>query len=185
MTDKRTGKKGKLIAVVAPSGTGKTTLMKRLKKDLPELTESISYTTRKGRKGERDGQDYFFVSEEDFHQKRKRGEFLEWMEVHSHYYGTSLDQVSQGLERGEALFFDLDVQGCDALKKKFPESHIIFIDPGGLSVLERRLRGRGTETEEMVRVRLENARGELKRKNDFDYLILNRNLDEAYGELKK
>ncbi|MCY4644948.1 MAG: guanylate kinase [Bacteriovoracales bacterium] len=177
--------KGHLIVIVAPSGTGKTSLLARLKEEIPEIVESVSWTTRPKRKGEREGVDYVFVSEEKFIQKRDGGGFLEWALVHSHYYGTPLEELRREYERGRTVLCDLDVQGRDSMKKAFPKARVIFIEPPSLADLERRLRGRGTDSEEVIALRLANAKRELESKGNCDYLIVNDNFERAYGELKE
>lgn len=160
-------------------------MIKRLKKDFPELVESVSFTTRAMRPGEINGKSYFFISVEEFLEKRDRGEFLEWAEVHSNYYGTSKAFVEEQLNTGTHLLFDLDVQGTDAFKKYFRDrAHAIFIAPPSIQELETRLRGRGTESTGIINLRLENSKRELKRKNDYDYCVVNDDLEKAYGELK-
>ena len=178
-------KRGKIIVIVAPSGTGKSTLIEKLRAEYPQVQESISFTTRPMRKGEEDGKNYFFIEKEEFIEKRDQGEFLEWAEVHTNFYGTSKRYVEKSLEEGKIVLFDLDVQGCDSMKEAFPESHVIFIEPPSIEELERRLRGRGTETTDIIDVRLGNAKKELGRKNDFDYLIQNDEFDTSYDSLKK
>ena len=176
---------GKILVIVAPSGTGKSTLIKRLKDDFPILLESVSYTTRSIREGETNGKSYFFVSKDDFLEMKSKDEFLEWALVHGNYYGTSKSFVSQKLEEGEFILFDLDVQGTDSFKDYFGDkANVIFIAPPSVEVLEQRLRGRGTESEESLQVRLTNARNELKRQDDFDFKIINDDLERAYKDLK-
>lgn len=176
---------GKLIVIVAPSGTGKSTLIKQLKDDFPELKESVSYTTRPLRKGEVHGHNYFYISESEFLKKRDSHEFLEWAKVHSNYYGTSKNFVNEILRSGQNLLLDLDVQGADAMKKYFAEkAHVIFIEPPSLEILSQRLHGRGTEDPAVIEERLSNARREISRKNDYDYLLLNDDFQEAYKKLK-
>ena len=177
--------KNYLITIVAPSGTGKTSLIQRLKSDFPILEESISFTTRPMRSSEKDGENYHFISREDFMEKMKKNDFLEWAEVHSHFYGTGKNEVAKSLSQGRAVLFDLDVQGCDSIKKIYPETKVIFIEPPSLDDLQKRLEGRGTDSPEVVKLRLKNARLELDRKNDFDYLVLNKNFEEAYRKLKE
>lgn len=179
-------KEGKLIVIVAPSGSGKSTLIKRLKADLPELKESVSYTTRPEREGEVHGESYFFIDKEEFIKKQKAGEFLEWAQVHSNYYGTSKDFVEQRMKAGENILFDLDVQGTDSFKEYFDDKvQAIFICPPSVSELEKRLRNRGTDSTGVIELRLENSKKELLRKDDFDYCIVNDDLNRAYGELKR
>ena len=177
---------GKMIVIVAPSGTGKSTLLKKLQDEIPSLEWSISCTTRTKRPGEVDGKDYFFISKEDFIRQRDDGEFAEWAEVHSNYYGTKKSFIEEGLERGAHLLFDLDVQGCDELKEVFgKEAHVIFIEPPSVDELEKRLLQRATDHPEVINERLNNAKKELTRKNDFDYNIVNDNFDEAYAKLSQ
>ena len=178
--------KGKLIVIVAPSGAGKSTLIKRMKKEFPVLKESVSFTTRKIREGEVHGQQYFYISREEFLDRRDAGEFIEWAEVHSNFYGTSKAFVESELNDGSSLLFDLDVQGVDSFKNYFGDkAKAIFIIPPSIDELEARLRKRGTETEEVIKMRVENARKEVLRKNDYDYCIVNDDFEKAYVALKK
>ena len=176
---------GKMIVICAPSGTGKSTLINRLKGDHPELEWSVSCTTRPMRTGEVDGKDYHFILKEDFELQIVKDEFIEWAKVHSNYYGTSKKFVSRGLAEGRKLLFDLDVQGADAMKKIYgSEAHVIFIEPPSVEELEKRLRLRGTDHDHVIVERIENARRELARKHDYDYLILNDDVELAYKGLK-
>ena len=177
---------GKLIVIVAPSGTGKSTMIKRLKLDYPSIVESVSYTTRPQRPGEIDGLSYFFISREDFILKRDNNEFLEWAEVHGNFYGTSKEFVEQCLRAGKHVLFDLDVQGTDSMKLHFGSiANVIFISPPSVEELEKRLRHRGTENTQVINLRLTNARKELLRKEDFDFLIYNDDIENAYTRLKE
>lgn len=179
-----TNVKGKLIVIVAPSGTGKSTMIKRLKEDFPTLVESVSYTTRQIRPGEVNGRSYFFITKEEFLAKKDAKEFLEWAEVHGNYYGTSKKFVEECLEKGQQLLFDLDVQGTDAMKDHFgAKANVIFISPPSVEELEKRLRHRGTENTQVINLRLMNARKELLRKDDFDFLIYNDDIEKAYKRL--
>lgn len=176
---------GKLIVIVAPSGTGKSTMIKRLKEEFPMLLESVSYTTRPMRPGEVHGKSYFFISKEEFQAMKDRNEFLEWATVHQNFYGTSKKFVEDSLNEGKHLLFDLDVQGTDAMKAYFKDrAKAIFIAPPSVEELEKRLRHRGTETTQVINVRLLNARNELLRKNDYDFLIYNEDIETAYTNLK-
>jgi guanylate kinase len=178
--------KGHIVVIVAPSGSGKTTLIARLKDELIGLQESVSFTTRPIREGEEHGQAYFFITPEEFKAKINKGDFLEWAIVHANYYGTSKDFVRKEVESGHDLLFDLDVQGADALKKFYGKhAKVIFISPPSIEELERRLRHRGTDSEEVIQVRLLNARKEMQRKEDYDYLVVNDDLDKAYTQLKE
>ncbi|RPJ74699.1 MAG: guanylate kinase, partial [Alphaproteobacteria bacterium] len=147
--------KGKLIVIVAPSGTGKSTMIKRLKNDFPSLVESVSFTTRPIRPGEIEGQSYFFTAHEKFIKMRENDEFLEWAEVHGNFYGTSKKFVEDSLGAGKHLLFDLDVQGTDSFKAYFGAlANAIFISPPSVEELEKRLRHRGTENTQVINLRL-------------------------------
>ena len=177
---------GKLIVIVAPSGTGKSTMIKRLLIDVPSLIESVSFTTRPMRPGELHGKSYFFISRDEFLKRRDENEFLEWAEVHGNFYGTSKKFVEQSLREGKHLLFDLDVQGTDSMKKYFGAvANAIFISPPSVEELEKRLRHRGTENTQVINLRLGNAEKELLRKNDYDFLIYNDDIEKAYAKLKE
>ena len=175
----------KMIVIVAPSGTGKSTLIKRLKSDFHQLTESISCTTRPMRKGEIDGEHYFFLTRDVFEKMVKADDFLEWAEVHSNYYGTSKKFIRKMNEKKKIVLLDLDVQGADAIKKiSHEEAQIIFIAPPSLDALEERLHKRALDAADVIAERLKNAAHELTRKNDYDYLVINDDLEKTYQELK-
>lgn len=178
-------KTGKLIVIVAPSGTGKSTLIKDLKKEFPEMKESVSFTTRAMRQGEVDGVSYHFVTREIFEEKISKQDFLEWALVHGEYKGTDKRVIEETLASGTDLLFDLDVQGADSMRRIFgARPHIVFIEPPSVEELEKRLRGRNTESEEKIQTRLKNAREELARKNDYDYLVTNDSFDGAMNQLR-
>ena len=175
---------GKLIVIVAPSGTGKSTMIKRLKNDFSSIVESVSFTTRSIRKGEVEGVSYFFISREMFLIMIAEEKFLEWAEVHGNFYGTSKEFVEDSLRAGKNLLFDLDVQGTDSFKAYFGnKANVVFISPPSIDELEKRLRNRGTESTQIINLRLENAKEELLRKNDFDFLIYNDDIEKAYKRL--
>lgn len=176
---------GKLIVICAPSGTGKSTLINQLKEDLPFLEWSVSCTTRPQRTGEVHGREYHFLSVEKFKEQIDRNLFIEWAMVHSNYYGTSKIFVDQGLSMGKVLLFDLDVQGADAMKRIYQDkAQVIFIEPPSVEELEKRLRSRGTDTDKVILERIENARKELVRKNDYDFLVMNDDVQGAYQKLR-
>ena len=174
-----------LIVLSAPSGGGKTTLCQRTLKDFPELTLSISTTTRAPRGSEQNGKEYFFVSHEEFKKQIDAGRFAEWALVHGNYYGTSKDVIEKAFASGKSVLLDIDVQGAASLGKSFPESCVtIFITPPDMEVLESRLRSRGTENEATIQKRLQNARDEMTHQKHFHHIVLNDELDRAYTELK-
>ena len=174
-----------MIVICAPSGTGKSTLLNRLKLDIPELVWSVSCTTRAIRNGEVHGKDYYFIKTETFEDQIANDEFIEWAKVHSNYYGTSKRFVTEGLAHNRKMLFDLDVQGADAMKKLYgDEVKVIFIEPPSIEELEKRLRNRGTDSDKVILERVENARKELMRKLDFDQIILNDDVEKAYQNLK-
>ena len=171
---------GKLFVISAPSGAGKTTVVKRVMTTLPGLTFSVSHTTRPPRPGERDGIDYHFVSTTRFEEMIARGEFLEYARVHANLYGTSRKAVEQVQQQGVDVVLDIDVQGATILRRAaVAEASYIFIAPPSLRELERRLRGRGTEAEEVIAVRLANARQELAVMREYDYLLVNHHVEEC------
>lgn len=154
--------------------------------EIPELEWSVSCTTRPIRKGEVNNVDYCFLTKEEFLQRRDNNEFIEWAQVHSNFYGTLKSFVDKGLEEGKKLLFDLDVQGCDQMRDLYgDEANIIFIEPPSYEELEKRLKLRGTDSEEVIQERLTNAKNELSRKGDFDFLVTNDEIDKAVGELKR
>lgn len=176
---------GKMIVICAPSGTGKSTLLNRLKADIPDLVWSVSCTTRPMRSGEVHGKDYYFIKPESFEKQIDSDEFIEWAKVHSNYYGTSKRFVTEGLLKNWNMLFDLDVQGADAMKRIYGrDAKVIFIEPPSMEELERRLRLRGTDADHVINERVGNARNEMLRKNDFDYIIMNDDVERAYRELR-
>jgi guanylate kinase len=174
------------IVICAPSGTGKSTLLEKLKKNWPQLVWSVSCTTRPKREGEVEGRDYFFISKEAFEEKLKRNDFIEWATVHKNFYGTSRSYLEKSIHKGDSILLDLDVQGADSMKKIYgPKAQVVFIEPPSLTELEKRLRTRGKDSDEVINVRLENAKQEILRKNDYDFLITNADLDVAYSQLEQ
>ncbi|MFN3568335.1 MAG: guanylate kinase [Caldimicrobium sp.] len=167
-----------ILIVSGPSGAGKSTLLKGLPVD--EFYFSISHTTRLPRQGETHGKEYYFVNKETFLKMLEAGEFLEWIEVHGNFYGTSIKEVEKAFSQGKHLVLDVEVIGASALKRKFgPSALSIFILPPNLKILEERLRKRGTESEEKIKERLERARLEISFAPLFDYVIINDFLTEA------
>ena len=175
---------GLLFVVCAPSGAGKSTLLTALCREFPELTFSVSATTRPPRPGEVDGRDYHFMSEEEFSGLRDTGHFAEWARVHGNSYGTPMRPVVDLLASGRDVLFDIDVAGADQLRQVFAEGAYVFILPPSREELARRLSGRGTETPEVVARRLANAAGELAQAGRFDYLVVNDDRDAALDRLR-
>lgn len=178
---------GKAIILSAPSGSGKTTLMRHLLESIPKLSFSISACTRDPRGKEKDGVDYYFLSPEAFKQKIANEEFVEWEEVYQdHFYGTLKEEVDRIWREGNHLIFDVDVIGGLNLKKYFKEKALsIFIMPPDLPTLEKRLRKRGTETEEKLQKRLAKAKEELITADQFDKILLNDDLEKAKEKVSK
>ncbi len=176
--------KGLLVVVSAPSGTGKTTLCHMLLKEFENMEFSVSYTTRLPRKGEVNGKDYFFVSKEEFERMVEEGDFLEWANVYGNLYGTSKSQVLRALNEGKDILLDIDVQGALQVKKNLPEAVLIFIMPPSFDELERRLRHRGTDSEDVIKRRLETAKEEIKKAVYYDYIVVNDVLEVAFDKLK-
>jgi len=176
---------GFLLVLSAPSGCGKTTIVKKVMAELPGLVFSVSHTTRKPRPGEKNGRDYHFVNRAEFLEIADLAPsgFLEWAKVHGNLYGTSRQDVEQRLAKGFDVVLDIDVQGA-ALIRDNADSVSVFIAPPSLSELAKRLRGRGTETEESLRTRLAGAEKEMQEAGNYTYLIVNDDLDEAVEALK-
>ena len=170
------------IVVSGPSGVGKTTLVDGLLARDPWLVGSVSSTTRAPRAGEVDGESYRFVSEKEF-ERLKKGELIEWAEVHGHSYGTPKAFVDGHLEAGRDVVLNIDVQGGRSVRKAFPNAVLIFILPPSMAVLNERIRGRGTDDPGTIRVRLDNARGEVGFAKDYDYVVINDNLEETVDAL--
>lgn len=174
---------GVALVVCAPSGTGKTTLIKRFKDNCPDFAFSISCTTRQPRNGECEGKDYHFISRKEFLSRREQGFFAEWAEVHGNYYGTPLNATLDLLKEGKDVIFDIDVQGARQLRATVPDAFLVFIFPPSRTELERRLKTRGTESEESLAKRLSAANSEMRDAPNFDAWIVNNNLDRACQEL--
>lgn len=178
---------GKLVIVAAPSGAGKTTIVRRLLESLPELAFSVSATTRPRRAYETDGSDYYFLELEHFLERRSRGEFLETEEVYPGcWYGTLRIEVERLWRHGKQVIFDVDVQGARNLKAAYPDNSLaVFIQPPSLDALESRLRGRATEDEGSLKVRVAKAAEELAQAEHFDVVVVNDELETAVAEAKR
>jgi len=175
---------GLMLVVCAPSGTGKSTLIRRLTTEFPDFAFSISCTTRAPRPGEVDGRDYHFLSQGEFLARRDAGFFAEWAEVHGNFYGTPLQATEELLRAGRDLIFDIDVQGAAQIKSSLKQGSFVFIFPPSRAVLEQRLVGRGTDSAETIGRRLAGAKAEIAASAWFDHWIVNDDLDQAYGHLR-
>ena len=175
---------GLYIVVSAPSGTGKTSILREVLKMCPNLLFSVSYTTRPRRPGEKDGKDYHFISEEAFKDKVARGEFAEWAENYGYLYGTSSKTMKEFLQKGFDLVLDLDWRGAKTLKKNYPGGVFVFILPPSRRELEKRLRGRGAESKQNIDKRLAKALDEIKEIMWYDYIIFNEHLETAVDTLR-
>ena len=177
-------KKGAILIISGPSGCGKSTLLKEVYKDISDYYFSISTTTRAPRVGEVNGVDYFFVTKEEFEKDIENDNFLEYAKVHDNYYGTSLTPINKALEEGKLVIFDIDVQGHEIVRNKLDSIVTsVFITTPSLKVLEERLNARNTDSSDIIEKRIKNAKGEVEFFQDYDYLIINDNLEIAAKEL--
>lgn len=174
----------RLFVIAAPSGAGKTTLVHALVTRHPELRFSISYTTRPKRRNEADGVDYLFVDKDEFTKLRDAGALLEYAEVFDNYYGTSREQVRQHLDAGHNVVLEIDWQGAEQVRESMPECISIFIMPPSVAELERRLRSRRTDTDRVINRRLRDALSDMSHWEDFDYVVINDDLETAVAELE-
>ncbi len=175
---------GNLIIVVsAPSGVGKTTVIKYLLSQRQDLILTVSATTRKPRLGERDGIDYYFISEEEFKTKIENNEFVEYARVHDALYGTLKSEMERCLNSNKHIILELDIQGMRSIKSFYPEAISVFILPPSMSEMERRLRNRGTESEEKLKMRIMRATEEMKSRTEFDYNIINYEVEQSAYDL--
>ena len=174
----------RLFVIAAPSGAGKTTLVKALTTRNPDLRFSISYTTRPKRRNEAHGVDYLFVDKDEFDQLRTKGALLESAEVFDNFYGTSREQVDRHLGVGHHVILEIDWQGAQQVRNAMPECVTVFILPPSREELERRLRSRGTDTEEVIERRLRDALSDMSHWDEFDYVIFNDDLDQAVADLE-
>jgi guanylate kinase len=179
-----TGRRGRLFVIAAPSGAGKTSLVRALMEREPGLRFSISYTTRRQRPAELHGRDYFFVDRGTFEAMAARGEFLEHALVFDNYYGTARRQVEDSLAAGQDLILEIDWQGAEQVRKALPECISIFILPPSRAELERRLRGRGTDAEETIQRRLRDAASDMTHWSEFDHVVVNDAFERALDELQ-
>jgi guanylate kinase len=177
--------RGRLVVLSGPSAVGKTSVVRLLRADLPELYFSVSATTREPRPGEVDGRDYHFVSAAEFDQMIAAGELLEWAEIHRglHRSGTPARPVQAALEAGRPVLVEVDLAGARAIRRSMPEADLVFLAPPSWEVLVRRLTGRGTEPEAVIARRLVTAREELAAQGEFDHVVVNDNVQHAAADL--
>lgn len=177
--------KSLLVVLSSPSGGGKTAIADLLLRKHPEFSRSISATTRRKRAGEKNGVDYFYISQENFQKKIDRDEFVEWAKVFGNYYGTPKKNIQKAEGKKEVLLLILDVQGGISLKRKYPQSVLIFVLPPSLAELKKRLVNRGTDRAEAVKRRLKDALKELNYCRKYDYVVVNKDLDETVEKIEK
>ena len=183
MTSSGDPKPGFLFIISAPSGAGKSTLCRAVMDRFSDLIYSVSYTTRSPRSGEQKGVDYHFIVKDEFEKGIVSGHWAEWAEVHDHYYGTSADFLDGELSVGRDILLDIDIQGTRQILQRYPDGVTIFILPPSLETLESRLQSRGTDSPEVIAVRLKNAREEMAQKDLYRHIITNDRLTDAVAEL--
>ncbi len=177
-------KEGQIFVVTAPSGTGKTTIINMIRKDMRGVGYSISHTTRKPREGEVNGYHYYFVDRVEFEKMVEAHEFIEWAIVYDQLYGTSISSMNRELSSGKDLLMDLDIQGAEEIERRFPESLSIFILPPSMEILKERLKRRSTNDKVNVDLRMKKAVEEIQRCRDYDFIIVNDDLNEATREIE-
>jgi guanylate kinase len=184
-SDRQEPQRGQLFVIAAPSGAGKTSLVRALMQRMPDLGFSISYTTRAQRATEQHGHDYFFVDKPSFQQMIERGEFLEYAQVFDNYYGTSRTQVQDLLDAGHNVLLEIDWQGARQIRTTMPEVQSIFVLPPSRAELERRLRERRTDTAEVIARRLRDSIADMSHWNEFDYVVVNEDFERAVDDLAR
>ena len=176
-------KRGVLFVISAPSGAGKSTLCRAVRDRFADLVYSVSYTTRSPRSGEQNGKDYHFITKDEFEKGIAHNRWAEWAEVHGYYYGTSADFLNQVLSAGRDILLDIDIQGTRKIRQRYPDGVTIFIMPPSLETLKSRLQSRGTDSPEVIAVRLKNADEEMAQKDLYHHIIINDRLTDAIAEL--
>ncbi|MBU0559369.1 MAG: guanylate kinase [Bacteroidetes bacterium] len=178
-------KTGKLFVFSAPSGSGKTTIVRNVLKENPDFVFSISATTRKCRKMETHRKDYFFITEEEFKRNIAENKFVEWEQFYGYYYGTLKSFIDSNIHEGRSVVFEVDVKGAIQIKNHYPEAVLIFVKPPSLEILKQRLIERKTECEEDLKKRFERMEMELSYESHFDHVVINESLQNAIEEVKK
>ena len=177
--------KTRMIIVAAPSGAGKSSFVERICKEEPRLKDTVTFTTRKMRSGESQGHPYHFVSKDEFESLIRQNYFVEWAQVHTNLYGTPLEQLETAWEQGQCIIMDVDVQGADTFKRKYPDAKAIFILPPSIEELRRRVVKRDGKVPEDMEVRMKNAEKEIQHASSFDYQIVNDDFENSYLTFKK
>jgi guanylate kinase len=177
--------KVRMIIIAAPSGAGKSSFVSRITREFPVLCDTVTYTTREIRTGESEGDPYHFVSKERFHQLLKDDFFVEYANVHGNMYGTPMHQLTDAWAQGRVIIMDVDVQGADTFKRKFPDAQMIFIIPPSIDELRRRVVKRDGKTPKDLEVRMANAQMEMARADEFDFRVVNDDFEKSYAEFKK
>lgn len=179
------GQRTRMIIVAAPSGAGKSSFVDRICKEDPRLEDTVTFTTRKMRAGESEGRPYHFVSQDEFASLRDKNHFVEWAQVHTNLYGTPLDQLESAWNRGKCIIMDIDIQGFETLKRKYPDAKSIFILPPSIDELRRRVIKRDGKAPEDLEVRMKNAEAEILHAATFDYQVVNDEFEGSYLRFKK
>jgi guanylate kinase len=174
-----------MVIVVGPSGVGKSTLVDKITAEVPQLFDTTTYTTRPMRKGEREGVPYHFVSEDRFKELIEQNFFVEWAYVHHKMYGTPRDQIDSAIAAGRVVIMDVDVQGARTFREKYPNSFSIFVLPPSIDELRHRIKKRDKMDEKELEVRMENARVEMAQAEDFDWQLVNADINASYAQFKK
>lgn len=177
------GRRGSLYVLSAPSGAGKSTLIRHLRERVGDIGFSVSHTTREPRRGEIDGVHYHFVTKPVFEKMAAAGEFVEWASVHGNLYGTHANEIEKSLSAGKDVILDIDVQGAFQVAGKMPDALLVFVFPPDMEELERRLKGRGKDSEDVIRTRLDNALKEMRMAGGYHYVIVNDDVERAVDEL--
>ena len=174
---------GNLFVISGPSGAGKGTLLSKVIERIPDTWVSVSATTRNPRPGEEEGVHYYFLDKDHFLELVNHDGFLEWAKVHDNYYGTLKESVLEHMKAGEQVILEIDVQGALQVRNVIPEAHLVFIEPPSLEELERRLRSRGTESDDVISSRMKTAEVELAQKMEYDIQVVNDDIEQAVNEL--
>ena len=172
------------MVISAPSGTGKTTLCKKLLDEFPDLHFSVSCTTRPAREGEKEGRDYHFITLEDFKDRVARGEFIEWEELYGHYYGTAKRTIEEMLRKGHDVVLDIDTKGARRVKALYPDAVLVFIMPPSVEILKERLKNRRSETDDIIGIRFNRAMEEIRANEWYDYVVFNDIIPDSVAVLR-